>query len=264
MPLVLVTAIGPFLGWKRGDLPAALQRLTAAGIAALVAIALTWWLADSRSFMSLAGMALAGWLFVGTLSEWAARIKLGRADLATSWSRAVNLPRAAYGMTLAHAGLALAIIGMTGSIAWREERVQVLHLGQSVVMDDITYRLDDVRDLTVDNYLAERATITALYKGEILTVLKPERRQYLVPAPPTTESAIHTSWDKDIYAVIGEPDGKGGWTVRIYHEPLVLWLWLGGGLMALGGMVSLSDRRYRVGAPSRAVAARDGKAAVKA
>ncbi|HWU01054.1 MAG TPA: cytochrome c-type biogenesis CcmF C-terminal domain-containing protein, partial [Terriglobales bacterium] len=110
--------------------------------------------------------------------------------------------------------------------------------------------------------LAERATITALEDGQVLTVLKPERRQYLVPSPPTTESAIHSSLTKDIYGVIGEPDGKGGWTVRIYHEPLVLWIWLGGGLMAFGGIVSLSDRRYRVGAPSKALAG--SKAAVKA
>jgi cytochrome c-type biogenesis protein CcmF len=212
--------------------------------------------------MACAGMALAGWLLTGTISEWAARVKLGRADLGTTWSRAINLPRAAYGMTLAHAGLAIAIVGMTGSIAWRQESVQVLHIGQSVTLGSMTYRLDDVRDLNVENYLAERATITALKNGEVLTVLRPERRQYLVPSPPTTESAIHTSWDKDIYAVIGEPDGKGGWTVRIYHEPLVLWLWLGGGLMGLGGMVSLSDRRYRVGAPSRVVAG--GKAPVEA
>jgi cytochrome c-type biogenesis protein CcmF len=264
MPLVLVTAIGPFLGWKRGDLPGALQRLTGAGIAALVAVAVTWWLADSPSFMACAGMALAAWLFVGTLSEWASRIKLGRGDLGASWSRAINLPRAAYGMTLAHAGLALAIVGMTGSIAWRAESVQVLHIGQSVTLGSTTYRLDDVRDLTVENYLAERATITAVQDGQTLVTLHPERRQYLVPSPPTTESAIHSTWDKDIYAVIGEPDGKGGWTMRIYHEPLVLWIWLGGGLMALGGMVSLSDRRYRVGAPVRAVAADGGKASAEA
>jgi cytochrome c-type biogenesis protein CcmF len=264
MPLVLITAIGPFLGWKRGDLPGALQRLTAAGVAALLAIAVTWWLEDSRSFMAMAGIALGIWLLVGTISEWAERVKLGRANPATSWSRAINLPRAAYGMSLAHAGLAIAIIGMTGSIAWKQERVQVLHIGEALTLGDITYHLDDVRNVAVDNYLAQRATFTVLRDGATLTTLSPERRQYLVPAPATTESAIHSAWDKDLYVVIGEPDGKGGWTVRIYHEPLVIWIWLGGGLMALGGLVSLSDRRYRVGAPTKAMSARGAKAPVKA
>jgi len=262
MPLVLIAAIGPFLGWKRGDLPGALQRLVAAGTAAAITIGFTWYMADGASFMALAGMALAAWLLIGTLSEWAARVKLG-GPLGASWSRAIRLPRSAYGMTLAHAGLAVAIVGMTGSIAWKQEKVAVLHIGQSIQVGDTNYRLDDVREMTVDNYLADRATITASQNGRILALLKPERRQYLVPSPPTTESAIHSNFARDVYVVVGEPDGKGGWTVRIYVEPLVLWIWLGGGMMGLGGIVSLSDRRYRVGAPSKMLA-RKSEAAARA
>ncbi|MDY0885900.1 heme lyase CcmF/NrfE family subunit [Dongia soli] len=260
MPLVLIAAIGPFLGWKRGDLPGALQRLAAAGIAAAIAIGFAWYMADGASFMALAGMALAAWLFIGTLIEWAGRVKLG-GSLGASWSRAIRLPRSAYGMTLAHAGLAVAIVGMTGSIAWKQEKVAVLHVGQSIEVGDTSYRLDDIRKVTVDNYLADRATIVASQNGQLLALLTPERRQYLVPSPPTTESAIHSNFARDVYVVVGEPDGQGGWTVRIYVEPLVLWIWLGGGLMALGGVVSLTDRRYRVGAPSKMLARKSEVAA---
>ncbi len=90
--------------------------------------------------------------------------------------------------------------------------------------------------------------------------LYPERRQYLVQPMPTTEAAIRSMPLADLYAVIGEPDGKGGWIVRVYHEPLVAWIWFGALIMVAGGLTSLSDRRYRVGAPVRAGAAQAAKA----
>ncbi|TXH31869.1 MAG: heme lyase CcmF/NrfE family subunit [Rhodospirillaceae bacterium] len=255
LPLVALTAIGPFMGWKRGDLPAAMQRLTFAFVATFIAAVLTWWWKTDGPLLAVLGIAIGVWLLTGTLLEWAGRVKLFRTDPATSWSRAVNLPRAAYGMTLAHAGLAIAIIGMTGASAWKVEHIQVMHVGETVDVGDYAYRLDNVQSLPVENYLAERATFTVLQDGKTVTTLQPERRQYLVQPMPTTESAVHSTWKQDLYAVIGEPDGKGGWTVRLYHEPLVLWIWGGGFVMVFGGLVSLSDRRYRVGAPSRALAA---------
>ncbi|MET1026513.1 MAG: heme lyase CcmF/NrfE family subunit [Dongiaceae bacterium] len=253
VPLIFLTAFGPFMGWKRGDLMAAGQRLSVAFVLTLIAAILTWWWKTDGPLLAVLGIALGVWLLTGTLSEWAIRVKLFRGDLAASWARATNLPRAAYGMTLAHAGLAIAIIGMTGASAWKVERIQVMHIGETTQVGDLAYRLDNVQSLPVDNYLAQRGTFTVMRDGKVLTVLQPERRQYLVQSMPTTESAIHSGWDRDLYTVIGEPDGKGGWTVRIYHEPLVLWIWGGGGFMVLGGLISLSDRRYRVGAPSRSL-----------
>ena len=251
VPMVLLMAIGPLLGWKRGDLPGALQRLAAAGVLACFAAGYTFHLETGGSWLAPLGIALGVWLALGTLVEWVERVKLFRVRPRENWNRARHLPRAAYGMTLAHLGLAIAIIGMTGSSSWKTESVKAMQIGESVTLDGYTYRFDGVMPTRGPNYLAERATFTVTKDGRPYTVLYPERRQYEVQAAPTTESAIQSSLAGDIYAVIGDHAGPQSWTVRIYHQPLVPWIWAGGFLMALGGVTSLSDRRYRIGVPNR-------------
>ena len=253
--MILLMAVGPMLGWKRGDLMGASQRLLAAAAIAVAAAILTLWLQTGFALMPPLGIGLGVWLFSGILIEWAERIRLFRMPPIESWRRAYRLPRSAYGMSLAHAGLAVAIIGMTGASAWKVESVREMKPGESITIGDFAYRLDKVEGLRGPNYLAERATFDVTRDGAPYTVLQPERRQYMVQATPTTEAAIHSSWRGDIYAVIGESTGAGSWTVRIYHEPLVAWIWGGASLMALGGLVSLSDRRFRIGAPNRAIPA---------
>jgi cytochrome c-type biogenesis protein CcmF len=263
LPLILVMAIGPFLGWKRGDLRGALQRLVAAGIAAIGAAAIAFWIDTGGPILAPLSFAAAVWLLLGTLIEFLERIKAFKGSLRAVATRARHLPRAAYGMTLAHAGLAIAIIGMTGSAAWKSEQVTVLQPGQSVQLQGYDFKLDSVGPARAENYLADRAHFVVTQDGAFVADLYPERRQYLVQPMPTTEAAIRSSFLADLYAVIGEPDktpdGKPGWTVRVYHEPLVPWIWSGALIMVLGGLTSLSDRRYRVGAPVKAGAAKSAK-----
>ena len=251
VPMVLLMAVGPLLGWKRGDLPGALQRLAVAGIAAVFVAGYTLHRETGASICAPVGIAIGVWLFLGTVIEWVERVKLFRFRPRDTWNRARHLPRAAYGMSLAHIGLAVAVIGMTGSSAWKVESVQVMKPGDSIAIGAYDYRFDGVAPTRGPNYLAERATFTVTKDGKPFTTLHPERRQYEVQESPTTEAAIRSSLSGDIYAVIGDRAGPNSWTVRIYHEPLVPWLWLGGALMALGGLVSLSDRRYRIGVPNR-------------
>jgi cytochrome c-type biogenesis protein CcmF len=251
MPMVLLMGVGPLLGWKRGDLPGALQRLAAGGVLALFVAGYTLHRETGGSWMAPLGIALGVWLFLSTLVEWIERVKLFRTKPKENWNRARHLPRAAYGMTLAHLGLAVAIIGMTGSTAWRSESVKAMKIGDTVTLGDFVYRFDGVEPAKGPNYLAERATFSVSRDGKPYTVLHPERRQYEVQEMPTTEAAIESSVRGDIYAVIGDRAGPQSWAVRIYHQPLVPWIWVGGVLMALGGVVSLSDRRYRIGVPNR-------------
>jgi cytochrome c-type biogenesis protein CcmF len=251
VPMVLLMAVGPLLGWKRGDLPGALQRLAVAGVLALFAAGYILNREVGGSWLAPLGIALGVWLFLGTLVEWIERVKLFRAKPKENLNRARHLPRAAYGMTLAHLGLAVAIVGMTGSAAWKSESVKTMRLGESVTLGDFSYRFDAVDPIKGPNYLAERATFSVTRDGKPYTTLHPERRQYEVQETPTTEAAIESSLRGDIYAVIGDRTGPQAWTVRIYHQPLVPWIWTGGLLMALGGLVSLSDRRYRIGVPNR-------------
>ena len=253
MPLILLMAVGPFLGWKRGDLKGALQRLAAAGVVAILGAAIALWIRFDGPLLAPIAMAVALWLLVGTVIEWLERVKAFSGNWRSVANRARHLPRAAYGMSLAHAGLAIAIIGMTGSAAWKTEQVKVVQPGQSVMLQGYDFKLESVGPARGENYLADRAHFVVTRDGDFVADLFPERRQYLVQPMPTTEAAIHSSFLADLYAVIGEPaqseDGAGGWTVRVYHEPMVPWIWFGALVMVLGGLTSLSDRRYRVGAP---------------
>src|SRR5262249_50222329 len=118
-----------------------------------------------------------------------------------------------------------------------------------------TIVLERVEAANGPNYRADRATLAVMDGGQIVTRMLPEKRQFPVARTETTETAIRTTGFSDLYAVLGEADGKGGWTVRLYYNPLAPWIWLGAVLMAAGGLVSLSDRRLRVGAPNRRVIA---------
>ena len=255
VPLVVVMGVGPLLAWKRGDLRGVLSRLWLAFACAIGVLVATLLLQGDGPGLAAVGMALAAWLMIATLGEWAGRIKLFRVPLSDSMQRAAGLPRAAYGMTLAHAGLAVAIAGMTGAAAWKQESVEILRPGESLPLAGYDYLLESVDRVPGPNYVADRAIFTVTREGEPIAVLTPEKRIYQVQNRPTTEAAIHTTGVADLYAVIGDPDGSGGWTVRLYHEPLVPWIWAGSLIMVLGGLVSLTDRRLRVGAPTRRGAA---------
>jgi cytochrome c-type biogenesis protein CcmF len=251
VPLLVAMVFGPLLAWKRGDLAGALGRLGfALAAAALVAVA-TWWLRTGGPVGSIFGMALAAWIAVGTLVEYCERIKLFGGPLGQSWQRARNLPRAAYGMTIAHFGVAVLVAGVTAS-AWQSERIETMKPGDSVEIAGYSFRFEGAKPEEGPNYSAQRGRFTVTRDGREIAIMQPEKRFYPVQRMPTTNAAIHTNGIADLYAVIQEPAGDAGaWVVHLYHNPLVPWIWFGAIIMALGGIVSLTDRRFRVGAPVR-------------
>ena len=251
IPLVLVMAAGPLLAWKRGNLPSVMRRLKWAGGVAIAVTVLTFLWHPDGPWLAPVAMGIAAWLGFGALTEWADRIKLFRAPLGDSWVRLKGLPRAASGMTLAHLGVAVAIAGMTGASAWQIERIQVVTPGQVVPVGSYGFVFDEVTEGTGPNYSYRRAHVTLTRGDKVIAELHPETRFFPVAAQSTTEAAIHTTGVSDLYAVVGEPDGSGGWTVRFYENPMVPWIWYGALIMAAGGFLSLSDRRHRVGAPQR-------------
>ena len=263
VPLIAVMAVGPLLSWKRADLAGVASRLklafAAAVLAALGAVAL-----EGGPVLAVLAMGLAAWLFAGTLAEWADRIKLFRAPLGDSLRRARGLPRSAHGMTLAHIGMAVAIAGMTASASWNTESVQYMRPGESVDLAGYTYRLDSVDQVQGPNYTSNMARVTVSRGERVITQLTPERRLYTVQNMPTTEAGIYTTGLSDLYVVIGDSDGAGGWTVRIFNEPLVPWIWVGSLLMIFGGVVSLTDQRLRRGALARRGKAPAGAAPARA
>jgi cytochrome c-type biogenesis protein CcmF len=251
IPMIAVMAVGPFLSWKRGDAIGALKRLKIAFAVVVMVAAATWFLFSDGPVLAVLGMALAAWLGAGTLVELAGRIQLFRAPLFDSLGRLARLPRASWGMTLAHLGLAVAIVGITGAAAWKVERIQNMKQGQTVSVSGIDYTFTGAREVPGPNYTALRGSFTASRDGETIADLFPEKRVYPVEGRPSTEAAIHSTILGDLYAVIGEPDGDGGFVTRLYYNPLVPWIWAGTLIMMLGGLVSLTDRRHRIGAPTR-------------
>ena len=250
-PMIVAMGIGPLLPWKRGDLAGALQRLRWALVAALLVAGLTLWVRWGGPVLAAFGMALAAWLGVSTLIEYGERIKAFRAPLGETLRRARHLPRAAYGMTLAHLGIAIVIAGITGISAWKTESIQALLPGESAAVDGYDFELVDVQDMPGPNYQTRIATVRVTRDGEPVALLFPEERWYPVQRQDTTEAAIHSGGMGDVYAVIGDPSGDGRWVTRFYSNPMVPWIWVGSLVMVLGGLVSLTDRRLRVGAPTR-------------
>ncbi|HXO03305.1 MAG TPA: cytochrome c-type biogenesis CcmF C-terminal domain-containing protein, partial [Stellaceae bacterium] len=251
IPLLVAMAVGPLLSWKRGDLWAALQRLKLAFAIAAGAAVVTLSLMGAKSLGAACGLALAAWVLTATIVEWAERIRLFSEPLGGSVRRALRLPRATWGMTLAHAGMAVVVAGITGSSAWTVEKITNVRPGSSVDLAGYTIALDAVKDARGPDYIATRADMRLLKGDELIAEMHPEKRFFPLENGNQTDVAIRTNLLADVYAVIGDPDGKGGYTLRLYYNPLVPWIWLGAALMAFGGLVSLSDRRHRVGAPSR-------------
>lgn len=249
IPMIAAMAIGPMLNWKRGDLVSALGRLKLAFVLALAASAAAWfWHSDGPMFATL-GVGLAAWLGVGTLWELAGRIRLFDQP-AGAWDRLRRVPRASWGMTLAHFGLAIAIAGMSGAGGWTAESIQTMKPGDTVTVADYAFTFTGASESSGPNYKAIEGRFEVKHGGTHVVDLVAEKRTYLVGGMPTTEAAIHTTLAGDLYAVIGDAEGESGaYVTRLYFNPLVAWMWGGALVMIFGGVLSLTDRRYRVGAP---------------
>jgi cytochrome c-type biogenesis protein CcmF len=251
IPLLVAMAVGPLLSWKRGDLFAAFQRLKLAFAIAAGAAVVVLAIMGASSLGAACGLALAAWILAAVIVEWAERVHLFTEPLGQSFRRALRLPRAAWGMTLAHAGMAVVVAGITGSSAWSVEKIETVRPGQSVELAGYRVALDRVSEVQGPDYIATRADLRLLKGDRLIAEMHPEKRMFPREQGSQTDVAIRTNLLADVYAVIGDPDGKGGYTLRLYYNPLVPWIWLGAAVMAFGGLVSLSDRRHRVGAPSR-------------
>ncbi|MDA0339544.1 MAG: cytochrome c biogenesis protein CcsA, partial [Proteobacteria bacterium] len=249
--LVLFMGLGPLLAWKRGNIRAALDRLRFPMVIAVVSMLSIALLTDSPWWASVA-IGYGVWLTASVLAELAGRLNMMKVPLRQSIARAAGLPRSAWGMTVAHLGIAVMIFGIAASSAWEQERITVMNIGETVELGPYQITLDSVGPERGPNYTAVRGTFS-IYEGEkLVTRLTPETRRFSNPPQETTEAAIYPLISGDLYAVIAASKQDGRWGVRLYHKPLISWIWAGALIMVLGGSLSLSDRRLRVGAPKPA------------
>jgi cytochrome c-type biogenesis protein CcmF len=202
------------------------------------------------------GAAIALWLIGGSLAELAERGRVGRAPLATSLRRLGGLPRGAWGMTLAHVGLGVFVLGAAVETTGKLESAATLAAGQTLRVSAYELQLTEVSAVDGPNYLAERATVRVTRGGAEVCRATPERRFFPAGGQTTSEVALCGAGLDDLYLVLGErrrgADGQPSWLVRAYFNPLAKLIFLGPALMALGGLVSLSDRRLRLAVPQRA------------
>jgi cytochrome c-type biogenesis protein CcmF len=255
VPLLLAMPFGPLLGWKRGDLVAAGQRLLAAAMAAAVAIAAAFATARGGPVLAPFGVGLAIFVMAGAIVDIAERTLILRVPFGAAIRRAAGLPRSTWGTALAHFGIGMTLLGIVAVTAWGSERIAALKPGETI--DIARYRLtfDGVFNRLGPNYrdLVGRFTVRRA-TGDFLGVMEPSRRTFPARKIATTEAALMTRRLSQLYLSLGDPNPDGSVPVRIYFKPQVTMIWLGAVVMFIGGAFSLSDRRLRVGAPRPAKA----------
>jgi len=259
VPLLLAMAAGPLMPWKRAALVPVMMKLWWCAVLAF-AVFFGALLVSGEKVLPAVGFAFAAWVIGAAIADIADRTALFRTNLANSWARARGLPRAAWGAAIAHAGIGICAVGISG-MGLAQERLVALAPGESTQLAGYEWRLDGVRDVEGPNWTARRATISVIHDGRVVHVMQPSRRWFPVARQNTTEVAIRTNLLYDLYAVIGEEDAAAGKAViRLHFNLLAPWIWLGALIMALGGALSLSDRRVRVSAPNRRTVAQGAPA----
>ena len=252
IPVLLAMPFGPMLAWKRGDLAGVAQRLSAALVAAGFAVVLTLVLTGAENLLAPLGAGLGIWLIAGAIVEISDRIKLFRTDFATSWSRLKGLPRSAFGSMLGHSGIGISVIGIAIVTGFQAETITTLKPGETATVASYELRYDGAAPRTGPNYREDVAHFTVTRAGGAPIAMQPTKRFYEARKSGTTEAAIETIWFSQIYLSIGEWSDDGALVVRAYYKPMITLVWLGALVMSFGGLVSLTDRRLRIGIPRRA------------
>ncbi|MCT4553810.1 MAG: heme lyase CcmF/NrfE family subunit [Pelagimonas sp.] len=244
--LGLLLPLGSMLAWKRGNAGRVMRSLLPALGLAVALAGLVWAMQSGRTLLGPVGVFLGTWLVAGAAMDLLARTGRNR-DL----KRLFRLPRADWGKAVAHGGLGITMLGIAGLMAWEQEDIRVTQLNATYQVGGFDITLTDVRDVQGPNYIATQGQVILARNGREIALLQPEKRNYPVARMPTTEAAIDYRFLRDVYVVIGDRQADGGWVVRTYIKPLANWIWAGCILMSLGGLLSLSDRRYRVAAGAR-------------
>jgi cytochrome c-type biogenesis protein CcmF len=249
-PLVFLMGIGPIARWKQAELPDLWTRLKwAAGVAVIAAVTGSW-LAGKFNAMSAFGLLMGYWVVASVATDFWERVApRGSANggaLGSFWHRARQIPRAGYGMMLAHLGIAVFIFGVTMVRTHEVEKDLKMAPGSYTELDGARFTLQSLDEVQGPNYTAIRGTVIVTHGERVVARMFPEKRIYRVQQMPMTEAAIRTRLAGDLYVSLGEPVDNGtAWIVRIYVKPYVSWIWGGCALMALGGLLATLDRRYR-------------------
>jgi cytochrome c-type biogenesis protein CcmF len=244
-PLVVLMGLGPFARWKQARLIDFWPRLRwSVGLAVIAAIALPLTMGRWSPVVAF-GVLLAAWAIASSVSHLFEHVGV-RGDIQSVPGRLATIPLAKWGMLVAHVGIGIFILGVAMVKAYETASEVKMQPGERASAGGYDFQLMELRETRGANYVAMRATVNVSRNGTPVTVMHPEKRMYLVQRMPMTEAAIDTNIFRDLYVSLGEPVDDVSWIVRVQHKPLVSWIWGGCLLMALGGLMAASDRRYRI------------------
>lgn len=245
-PALFLMGIGPLARWKEASLPELALRLRwAAGVSVVTALILTV-MTEHFSIMVVVGLLLAVWIVVTAAQNLWSRIRPLPDSSLNPFQRFLSLPASYDGMLLAHLGVAVFVVGITMVKGYEVEKDVQMDVGEVVEMGPYTFKFKGVADGVGPNYRYQRGEVDILRNGQLVRTMNPEKRVYLVQRNPMTNAAIDTGFLRDLYVSLGEQVGATAWTIRVYYKPFVDWIWGGCLMMALGGVLALSDKRYRI------------------
>ena len=250
-PALFLIGVGPLLRWKSAPLPELAVRLRWAAGTSILAAVIVPFMMGRWSWLSSFGLLLAAWII--STSVFGIWQRLGNSNGDAGLLERLGKPSSSfYGMHVAHLGIAVFIIGVTLVNGYQSETDVKMAPNDTTMLAGHEFRFDGAQEVKGPNYIAARGTIEVLRDGRAVATLHPEKRIYTVQNMPMTEAAINRGLTRDLYVAMGEELSPGTWIVRIWHKPFINWIWIGCVLMALGGLLAASDRRYRVGSGNAA------------
>jgi cytochrome c-type biogenesis protein CcmF len=252
IPLLFAMPFGPLMAWKRGDILGVAQRLIAAFGIGIIVVAVTFVAGGGKSMLAPFGIGLATFVMIGALIDIVERIGLFRVPFSAARQRAIGLPRSVWGTALAHFGIAATLLGIVSVSTWASELIVALKPTQTISLSGYELFFDGLVQRSGPNYRESAAKFTVREAGVLVGVMEPSKRSFATRATTTTEAALMTRGLSQLYLSLGDVNDNGSVSVRLYHKPMVLLIWLGAVVMALGAALSLSDRRLRIGAPKPA------------
>lgn len=245
LPVLLLMAVGPFVNWKNSGVQKVALRLRWVVLGALIFAALAA-LLFAHSVMVVVGVTLSVWIALATCMHLVERLQHAPAGTPI-WKRMASQPRSYWGMLIAHAGIAVFVIGVTMVKGAETANDVSMRVGETTTAGGYSFTFAGLKEIKGPNYIAMQGTFEVTRDLKRITVMKPEKRFFLVQKMPMTEAAIDRGFSRDLYVSLGEETSPNVWVVRVQHKPFVSWIWSGCLIIALGGFFAASDRRYRIG-----------------
>ncbi len=241
-PVILLAGIAPLFSWREAKLSKVFRKIRWLAPVALtlgvITTALFW---DLKEIKVIAGLSMAFWLIGGTLLSLWSRIQLRSSLVEGLQSQSLS----SYGMTMAHCGIAVFLVGLVLSDRHSVEKVVRLAPGDTAAIGAYDFTFKGIKTVDGPNFKAQEGLFEVRSKDRVITELKPQKRSYRVQRNTMTEAAIDPGVTRDLYVALGEPLDAGAWSVRLYYKPFIRWIWFGGLFMMMGGLLALLDRRYR-------------------